>query len=163
MSRHKWYIGVDPGVDGGIALVNHTGLAIEYSAMPDTATSIYEWLRNAMTIALTSGGYVALAVEHQQPMPGNKGKVSVTATATMMRRFGQWEAFAVAMSIPYLEVRPATWKKSMGVVSEKGTSILRCEQLFPGVNLLRTPRCTKKHDGMAEALLIAEYARRGNL
>jgi hypothetical protein len=35
-----------------------------------------------------------------------------------------------------------------------------CRRLFPGVSLRATPRCTTDHDGMAEALLIAEYARR---
>ena len=35
-----------------------------------------------------------------------------------------------------------------------------CPWLFPDVSLLATPRCKKPHDGMAEALLMAEYARR---
>jgi hypothetical protein len=35
-----------------------------------------------------------------------------------------------------------------------------CKRLFPGVNLLPTERCRKESDGMAEATLLAEYARR---
>lgn len=34
------------------------------------------------------------------------------------------------------------------------------EKHWPGVPLRRTDRCKKDHDGMAEALLMAEYARR---
>ena len=37
---------------------------------------------------------------------------------------------------------------------------LSCKRLFPGVNLKATERCRKDHDGIAEALLIAEYGRR---
>ena len=44
--------------------------------------------------------------------------------------------------------------------SDKNTSIEVCKRLFPGVNLKATDRCKKDHDGMAEALLIAEYGRR---
>lgn len=35
-----------------------------------------------------------------------------------------------------------------------------CNRLFPGVSLLPTERCRKDNDGMAEALLMAEYAKR---
>jgi hypothetical protein len=42
----------------------------------------------------------------------------------------------------------------------KNTSIAVCKRLFPDVSLLPSERCRKDHDGMAEALLMAEYARR---
>ena len=48
----------------------------------------------------------------------------------------------------------------MEVTSDKNTSIDLCKRLFPDINLLATPRSRKPHDGMAEALLIAEYGRR---
>jgi hypothetical protein len=35
-----------------------------------------------------------------------------------------------------------------------------CEKLFPGVDLRATERSRKPSDGLAEALLMAEYARR---
>jgi hypothetical protein len=44
--------------------------------------------------------------------------------------------------------------------SDKENSIEVCKKLFPQVNLLATPRCKKEHDGIAEALLMAEYTRR---
>jgi hypothetical protein len=34
-----------------------------------------------------------------------------------------------------------------------------CENLFPGVQLVRKG-CRTAHDGMAEAILMAEYGRR---
>jgi hypothetical protein len=34
------------------------------------------------------------------------------------------------------------------------------KRLFPGVNLLPSDRCRKESDGMSDALLICEYARR---
>ena len=36
----------------------------------------------------------------------------------------------------------------------------KAASLFPGLNLLRTPRCKKPDDNLCEALLLAEMARR---
>lgn len=39
-------------------------------------------------------------------------------------------------------------------------SIVVAQRLFPGQTLLRSPRAKKPSDGMADALLIAEWGRR---
>jgi hypothetical protein len=65
-----------------------------------------------------------------------------------------------ANGIAYQEIPPQTWKKEFGLNTDKQKSIDVCRRLFPGVSLRATPRCTTDHDGMAEALLIAEYAKR---
>ena len=61
--------------------------------------------------------------------------------------------------VPYELVKPQKWKKEFSVTADKNTSIEVCKRLFPGVNLI-PPGCRKEHDGIAEALLLAEYARR---
>jgi hypothetical protein len=61
--------------------------------------------------------------------------------------------------IKYIEVRPAKWKKDMGLNSDKINSIKLCQRLFPTIELVQKG-CRKPHDGMAEALLIAEWKRR---
>ena len=65
-----------------------------------------------------------------------------------------------SFEIPYQLIPPQTWKKEFSLNKSKEKSIDVCKRLFPGVKLLATPRCKKEHDGMAEALLMAEYARR---
>ena len=50
--------------------------------------------------------------------------------------------------------------KGFSVTSDKNTSIDVCKRLFPQVSLLPSGKCRKDNDGMAEALLMAEYARR---
>ena len=62
--------------------------------------------------------------------------------------------------IPYELVTPQKWKKEFGVTRDKNTSIAVAKRLFPKADLKRTARCRKEHDGMAEALLIAEWKRR---
>ena len=54
-------------------------------------------------------------------------------------------------------------RKPRPQVDPKPTSINAARRLFPEVSLLRTPKCTKPHDGISDSLLICEYGRRKNL
>ena len=74
--------------------------------------------------------------------------------------FGMIQGILQAFGIPYELVTPQKWRREFGVTADKNTSIEVCKRLFPDVDLKRTERCKKEHDGMAEALLMAEYARR---
>jgi len=69
-----------------------------------------------------------------------------------------------ALEIPYQLVSARTWQKSMlagtSGADTKQRSILAAGRLFPGVNLKRSARARKADDGIADALLLAEYARR---
>ena len=64
-----------------------------------------------------------------------------------------------AFKIPYQEITPQKWKREFCLNSDKAASAEVCRKLFPEVSLLASERCKKPHDGMAEALLMAEYAR----
>jgi hypothetical protein len=65
-----------------------------------------------------------------------------------------------AYGIAYELIRPQKWKKEFSITGDKNSSIAVCKRLFPDVSLLRTERSRKDDDNLAEALLMAEYARR---
>ena len=143
------YIGIDPGKKGGVATISEDGV------------KVYQWddqrfIEDMRQHANWLDKCVA-CVEKVGAMPG-QGTVS-------MFSFGQSYGFILgalaAFGIPYQLVSPATWKREFGLLkSQKQGSVDVCKRLFPGVNLLPTERCRKESDGMAESLLIAEYARR---
>lgn len=146
------YIGIDPGKKGGIGVIdNVSGM---YYAYPYTDTSYIE----AVTSAVKTHGVdnIRVCVEKVNAMPG-QGVVSVF---TFGHGLGVIEGVLMALSVSYQLIRPQEWKKEFGLNSDKQASIDVCRKLFPKINLLETPRCRKEHDGMAEALLMAEYARR---
>jgi crossover junction endodeoxyribonuclease RuvC len=89
-------------------------------------------------------------------MPGQ----GVTSMFSFGKSAGFIEGVLTALAIPYQLVPPQTWKKVFSLNASKLNSIEVCQKLFPDVDLMRTERCKKPHDGMAEALLMAEYARR---
>ena len=94
-------------------------------------------------------------LEHVTAMP----KQGVTSMFNFGMNFGYIKGLLEAFGVPYELVRPQKWKKEFGI-SDKNSSVECCKRLFPGVSLHRTERCHKDDDNMAEALLMAEYARR---
>jgi crossover junction endodeoxyribonuclease RuvC len=140
-------IGIDPGQKGGIAYMA-TGCDIAY-AMPDSPQGIITLLN------CWPSNDTVMIVELAQTMP----KQGVVSAFTYGRHFGGFEWYAYMRGIKYIEVRPAKWKKDMGLNSDKINSIKLCQRLFPTIELVQKG-CRKPHDGMAEALLIAEWKRR---
>lgn len=141
------YIGIDPGKDGALAVIwpNESVEVVtfeeaEYRGILHDADS-----RNSRC-----------CLERVGAMPGQ----GVTSMFKFGENFGFIQGLLTAYGIPYELVTPQKWKKEFQVTGDKNSSIAVCRRLFPGVNLRRTERCTKDHDGMAEALLMAEYARR---
>ena len=141
------YIGVDPGKNGGIAIIDSDG-AIAFPFSEE---------RLLIELDGIAQEYECICyLEHVHAMP----KQGVSSTFNFGMNFGFIQGVLKAYEIPYELVTPQKWKKEFSCTSDKNTSIEVCKRLFPGVNLKATDRCKKDHDGLAEALLIAEYGRR---
>jgi crossover junction endodeoxyribonuclease RuvC len=142
----KIFIGIDPGKSGGIAVIEDgQARTVPYS---DDA------LHNDLCRIKPAGAVCCL--EKVGAMPGQ----GVTSMFNFGVSYGYIMGVLETYRIPYQEIPPQRWKKEFGLNSDKAASVEVCRKLFPDVNLLATPRCRKPHDGMAEALLLAEYARR---
>jgi hypothetical protein len=148
------YLGVDPGKKGGICILGDDREVKEYCVMPPTKKDI----------AVKIAGWIELypdtriICERAQTMP----KQGITSAFNYGNHFGTFEDAGVWLEIPYIEVRPAEWKKALGLNSDKVNSNMMCKRMFPYVNLI-PPGCRTEYDGISEAVLIAEWARRQNL
>lgn len=140
------YIGIDPGKNGGIAVIGS-----DYKSV-----IIYSDEELIQACRMFDGMRIICYLEQVHAMP----KQGVTSTFNFGMNFGFIQGVLKAYGIPYELVTPQKWKKEFSCTSDKNTSIEVCKRLFPNVNLKATDRCRKDHDGMAEALLIAEYGRR---
>lgn len=142
------YIGIDPGKDGAMAVI-----------APDAKTVFpfdRDGYRNALECLCGFADNCRCCLERVGAMPGQ----GVTSMFKFGENFGFIQGLLTAYSIPYELVTPQKWKKEFQITGDKNGSIAVCKRLFPGVSLRRTERCKTDHDGMAEALLMAEYARR---
>lgn len=139
------YMGIDPGKDGAMALIM------------DNSVTIIPFDEQGYQIALENirGSEARCCLER---VFGRQGW-SANSTFAFGENFGFIRGLLQANGISYELVTPQKWKKVFGA-TDKNKAVTVCERLFPSVSLLRTPMCKKAHDGMAEALLMAEYARR---
>ena len=148
MNEKLVFCGFDPGRDGAAAFL----WGDEHLVVPFDRNTYITVLKSF----INKGFKILAMVEHVGAMPG-QGCVSMFNFGTS---FGWLQGMLEALGIPYELVRPARWKKEFSCTSDKNTSIEVAKRLFPGVDLRRTERCTKDHDGKAEALLLAEHCRR---
>ena len=145
------YIGIDPGKSGAMAV-----LYDDWGGDVVVRVIKFDCREYAQTLRDLSGQRVKACLEHVGAMPGQ----GVTSMFNFGQNFGYIKGLLDAFQIPYELVRPQKWKKAFGITGDKNSSIEVCNRLFPGVSLRRTDRCRKDDDGKAEALLMAEYARR---
>lgn len=145
------YIGIDPGKSGALAvLYDDWGDNVVVRVIKFDSREYVQTLRDL------SGQRVKACLEHVGAMPGQ----GVTSMFNFGQNFGYIKGLLEAFQIPYELVRPQKWKKAFGITGDKNSSIEVCKRLFPFAQLRRTDRCRKDDDGKAEALLMAEYARR---
>ncbi len=143
------FIGIDPGNAGGIAYIDtECGIA---GTEPYSDKGLIDLCKD---VRQTSK--VVCCLEKVGAMPGQ----GVTSMFNFGKSVGYIKGVLEACGIPYQEVTPKKWKGEFSLNSNKAASAEVCNRLFPDINLLPTPKHKKPHDGMAEALLMAEYARR---
>lgn len=163
-------VGVDPGKGGAIALINEMGA----SSIPMPVVKAAKGGRDEYDVVeiLSDlrdtverkgvGGRVVVFLEKGQPLPPKMGGTVANFQRGYAR--GIFVGILTSLGIPYELVAPRVWQAVMhaGTSGEdlKQRSIVAAQRLFPGVSLLATERSRKPHDGMAEALLIAEWGRR---
>jgi hypothetical protein len=154
------YIGVDPGKNGAIASISE--LSVEVVVCPMIGKE-YDTTSMASLLKKYSEKGCTATIERVHAMPHQGG----TSMLSIGYGFGLWIGMFAALSIPYVVIPAVKWQKNMLVglgkvdkKTRKQASIVAASRLFPGVSLLATPRCKTQHDGMAEAILIAEYGKR---
>lgn len=160
------YIGIDPGLSGAVAVINTDDSAtLHPQQVFDTPTVLVEgektkrkYLTGAMASLLKpykENSDVLVVLENVHSMP----KQGVASSFCFGEGKGMWEGIIAAYAMAVELVSPQRWKKEMMADQGKDKSAARFKAmaLFPS---LADQLKLVKHDGRAEALLMAEYARR---
>lgn len=133
---------------GGIAILPQAGPPQVYPMDDD------QLLKIARTYSQHPGVLVALEKTHAMPAQG------IVSQWTFGVEHGWIMGICAALGLPVKLIPPQQWKKFYGLLkTEKSASIEMAHKLYPGVCLRRNNRCRTDSDGMAEALLIAHFAK----
>lgn len=141
------YIGIDPGLSGGIAALNQNGEVTDCLKMPETDADVLAALRSILGGETSEGRRAVLEKVHAMPKQG------VTSVFTFGKGYGALRMALAALEIPYDEVAPQRWQKALGCLTkgDKNVSKAKAQQLFPQVKVTHA---------VADALLLSEYCRR---
>lgn len=151
--KHSFYLGIDPGESGGLAILDYNGSIIDASPMPNTEHDCAEYFREfAPQIRMAH-------IEAVHAMP----KQGVSSSFKFGMSFGALRMALVAFQIPFEAVSPMAWQKRLGATlqgrktasqdktAKKNANKARAQQLFP---------TRKVTHAIADALLLAEDCRR---
>lgn len=166
------FIGIDPGSSGAIAVLD--GGSVQTFVYPKIGTKT-DWREYSKLFGYIQGCRMA-GLEQVHAINGSSAK----ATFTFGGYFYSALCLLHANDIPHMLIQPKVWQKeiyseydkvykpgkSRKTLDTKKTSLMACKRLFPGENLFYggnekdTGRRSKEHEGIVDALLIAEYVRR---
>lgn len=162
-----FYVGIDPGLNGGIAVISKMGNMEYCSAMPvlGTGKKTYDlrYIKQVLEKYRTYGN-INVMIERQQPMRKLGVKQGVVATFTTGVGFGQLVGLCCGLGLQYGLVPAQRWQKSMldgfsGKLGTKDRSKMAASARWPDFDFVKSTRARKCHDGMCDAALIAEYSR----
>ena len=159
---YNYYVGIDPGLSGALAVLDHDG---NLMAVFETPTTVVKSGKKNRTEYIVSGMVniinqvtfqgTVFGIERQQAMPGQ----GVSSMMKIGYGYGLWIGLIAMTGQPYHIITPQAWKKEMmvGMGKEKAASCVKAQQLFPHGNFF-TQR-GRAIDGNADATLIALYLK----
>lgn len=151
-------MGIDPGLSGGIAF--YDGNALKVFATPVLTENFIKNGKKATRSLMNLDAVRDLILEHKpdtavlEKVAARSGQ-GVTSMFRFGTNYGEHRGMMAALNIPFIEVTPQVWKKDYRLNSDKDESLDLAREIFP--DHAKTSFKLKKHDGLAEAALLAKY------
>jgi len=168
-----WYMGIDPGANGGIVAANDSRPRIVKWQGLTSRADLARFLSSFVSfVQRDSCASVRAVVELNSSSP----QMGVVSAFTFGRNCERPSAMLSALGIPYEEVRPQVWqrflhipprkKATKGKAGETNTQWKdrlrsKAQQMFPSMDLWDRTKTIQR--AVCDAVLIAEYCRRIHL
>jgi hypothetical protein len=162
----------DPGKKGAFVAIDKYGNILyqfAFKSNKDDAFDIKHFSDNVKDFLLKHGNSsIIFVVEDVHSLY----HVTAKSNFNFGKNCGIIEASIVTLGYKVNKVTPKVWQKEMLIGIEKikekdsnktdtkAMALKAQEKLFPDFNSLASTRCREPHDGLIDALLIAEYTRR---
>ena len=178
------YVGVDPGLKGALAALDQDGI-VDVVHMPlldkkrIDVYAVHEWLKRLQGVDVLVPERFRIVIEKAQAFPPKSARKcpkcgtfikvpqGAASIAHYMQNYGEIVGLLKGLRLPHQEKTPVTWKRkvlgSKRGENTKAAAIAYVQTRFPDGNDWlykgRAHKLTKPHDGVADAICIAEYAR----
>ena len=107
------YIGIDPGVGGGIAMINECGVVLTAMKMPATERDLLEGFNDAFIQGRVDGDRLRPCRAVLERV-GASPQMGVVSAFTFGKGYGALLMALTAARIPFDQVAPAKWQQAMG-------------------------------------------------
>jgi crossover junction endodeoxyribonuclease RuvC len=144
-------LGIDPGLDGGIAIISGSYIELLETIPTEKKTGFIKRQVDAQKLSNILRVYpdIICYLEKVASRPGQ----GVGSVFSFGDTYGAIRGVLGALNIPTYYVYPQRWKKQLKI-SSKEDSLKASKELFPSVQF------KKKDHNIAEALLIAYYGQK---
>jgi hypothetical protein len=146
-----YYLGIDPGLKGGYALISPALELIEVGELKNKTQYLFTVFNYCYNLA-----DINLTVNIEKPFLAQQGN------GTMYINYGKILAILELIDIPYNEITSQEWLKYHGLkkLDKKDKPSTRfIPELYPKQDFRRTERCKTIHDGFTDAVCIALYKK----
>jgi hypothetical protein len=174
----SWSVGgVDPGRNGGVVILASDGRIRVKAILPQSLPELVEFFREWAPdyVLIEKAQFMrpkSMGDRHHSPQPFFR----------YAKNAGSLEGALCALGISYGLIAPVSWQKEVGIgVSHrpsrwgkpslmkywgddpKARALAAAKLFFPAETWFMSPKSRKPHDGVVDAALIAELARRRKL
>jgi hypothetical protein len=153
------------------------GRMLSYRANHEKMRRLLTSLTSEMSIRLGDGGTMEelgpkILIVVEEPISNFAGKSSKSTIASTFSSFTIWQNIILDLQeefrVHFTTVSPQKWqaqfwKAGSVEATTKELSVAYAKSIFEGHNFIPSAKSTTPHDGLADAVLIAEYGRRMGL
>ena len=143
-------LGIDPGLDGGIALLEGNAIALLETIPTEPKGGFIKRQVDAQKLSNILRVY-PISVCYLERVASRPGQ-GVGSVFSFGDTYGAIRGVLGALNIPTYTVAPQTWKKELKI-SSKEDSLKAIKELYPLLKM------RKKDHNIAEALLLALYGK----
>lgn len=140
--------GIDPGIHGGIAIIDSCGQVEEVNLLQNVVPKTWLLERKIKLVY----------IEQCQSFPGQ----GIASAFNYGREYGYLLGTLAGSGVLTRLVRPGEWTKKIHKIyvsqgEAKDKSLLVAKHIWPETSFLATARSKKPHDGLIDAALIAYF------
>lgn len=161
MTQFNAFIGIDPGINGGIAVI--CGTKVETFSMPESEFDLWQTIDSCRSNGTIFKPFALLEKVSSSPQMG------VTSAFTFGQGYGRLSAMLTAAGIPFDLVTPQKWQAGLAIPKmDKETEnqnqfkdrlLTKAKRLFPKHPLWKESKSLGRQRAISDALLIARYCQ----